>query len=86
MGSAALAPKLTPHGHLTLVEADDVPPLDSALAGRLREAFDRGSRHGLLQLGAKEAGTALPPKLSYWREFGERYWRPIDSSRLAMRG
>jgi hypothetical protein len=49
------------------------PPLDGALAHRLRQAFERGSGHGLLRLGADEAGTALPPVDSYWREFGARY-------------
>ncbi len=36
-------------------------------------AFARGSGHGLLQLGADEAGTVLPPVFSYWREFGAWY-------------
>ena len=47
--------------------------LDSVRAGRLEQAFVRGSGHGLLYLGADEVGTALPPVLSYWREFGARY-------------
>jgi non-specific serine/threonine protein kinase len=51
----------------------DAPRLEGSLAGRLRRAFDRGSGHGLLQLGAEEAGTALPPVYAYWREFGARY-------------
>jgi non-specific serine/threonine protein kinase len=73
MGIASLAPILTPHGHLALEEADDAQPLDPALAERLRDAFERGAGHGLLQLGAGEAGTALPPAFSYWREFGAAY-------------
>jgi hypothetical protein len=47
--------------------------LDNGLAERLQQAFERGSGHGLLLLGADEAGTALPPVHSYWREFGSRY-------------
>jgi hypothetical protein len=39
----------------------------------LLKAFERGSGHGLLLLGADEAGTALPPVLAWWREFGARY-------------
>jgi hypothetical protein len=31
------------------------------------------TQHGLLYLGADEVGTALPPVLAYWREFGVRY-------------
>jgi len=73
MGSVALAPALTPHGRLALVEVADAPYLDPELAQRLRDAFDRGSGHGLLQLGADEVGSALPPVFSYWREFGAWY-------------
>jgi hypothetical protein len=70
-----LTPCLTPHGHLALVPAssDEVPELEAVLAERLREAFARGSGHGLVQLGAGEVGRALPPIFSYWREFGARY-------------
>jgi hypothetical protein len=64
---------LTPHGRLALVDDPDAPPLEPELAQRLRSAFERGSGHGLLQLGAAEAGAALPPVFSYWREFGAGY-------------
>ncbi|SPE40249.1 SNF2-related protein [Candidatus Sulfopaludibacter sp. SbA3] len=64
---------LTPHGRLVLSPDPDAPPLDAALAGRLHDAFARGSGHGLLSLGADEAGAALPPVYAYWREFGARY-------------
>ena len=73
MGSVSLAPVLTPHGRLVLAQQADAQSLDATLAGRLRDAFERGSGHGLLWLGANEAGTALPPVYSYWREFGARY-------------
>jgi non-specific serine/threonine protein kinase len=73
LASVSLAPVLTPHGRLALVEAADAPLLDPELAQRLRNAFERGSGHGLLQLGAAEAGAALPPGFSYWREFGAWY-------------
>jgi superfamily II DNA or RNA helicase len=73
MGSVFLVPILTPHGRLTLIQEDDAPALDPHLAQRLQDAFARGSGHGLLQLGAGEAGTVLPPVFSYWREFGARY-------------
>src|SRR5271157_5772787 len=73
MGSVSLVPILTPHGRLTLDEAPDAPLLDPEIAQRLRNAFERGSGHGLLQLGAAEAGAALPPVFSYWREFGAWY-------------
>jgi hypothetical protein len=73
MDSVSLVPTLTPHGHLTLVHEEGAPALDPQLARRLRDAFVRGSGHGLLQLGAGEAGVAVPPAFSYWREFGARY-------------
>src|SRR5260370_18172893 len=73
MGSVSLAPTLSPHGRLALVEAPDAPPLHLELAQRLGTAFGRGSGHGLLQLGAAEAGATLPPVFSYWREFGAWY-------------
>src|SRR5437764_2655586 len=73
MESGSFAPILTPHGRLTLAPEADAPYLDSAVAERLSRAFERGSGHGLLQLGAAEAGTTLPPALSYWREFAAGY-------------
>ena len=70
---ASLCLTLTPHGHLVLAHDAAAPPLDAALADRLLAAFQRGSGHGLLLLGADEVGAALPPVLSWWREFGARY-------------
>ncbi|HEX8012005.1 MAG TPA: hypothetical protein VF814_13880 [Casimicrobiaceae bacterium] len=71
--SARLAPVLTPHGHLILAQSDDAAPLAHELTLRLQHAFARGSGHGLLQLGAEEVGTVLPPELHYWRDIGARY-------------
>lgn len=68
-----LTPVLTPHGLLTLRRAGDALALEPDRAARLERAFRRGSGHGLLCLGADEVGTALPPALSYWREFAARY-------------
>jgi hypothetical protein len=64
---------VTPRGHLVLSEDAEAPPLDAGVAERLVWAFERGPGHGLLSLGADEAGTTLPPAYSYWREFGARY-------------
>jgi hypothetical protein len=64
---------LTPHGSLILIEESDSPALDAPLVCRLQRSFNRGPGHGLLQLGAEEAATALPPVFSYWRDFGARY-------------
>jgi non-specific serine/threonine protein kinase len=71
-----LAPVLTPHGVLTLArswEADAALMLEVERGIRLERAFARGSGHGLLVLGVDEVGTALPPTLSYWRNFAARY-------------
>jgi superfamily II DNA or RNA helicase len=72
-----LAPLLTPHGLLTLATssdaADESVALEPARGARLKQAFARGSGHGLLCLGADEVGTTLPPTLSYWRTLGARY-------------
>ncbi|SDI73013.1 MULTISPECIES: DEAD/DEAH box helicase [Bradyrhizobium] len=66
-----LAPVLTPHGSLILRQAEEA--LAAPSNPRLEQAFSRGSGHGLLHLGADEVGTALPPVLSYWREFAVHY-------------
>ena len=67
-------PILTPHRalRLELLPADS-SALDDGAAGRLAAAFDRGSGHGLLQLGAAEAGSRLTPDLAFWRGFAVRF-------------
>jgi len=67
-----LAPVLTPRGLLTLRQSEEAFALESENS-RLEAAFLRGPEHGLLCLGADEVGTALPPVLTFWREFGTRY-------------
>jgi superfamily II DNA or RNA helicase len=66
-----LVPVLTPHGSLILRQAEET--LAAPSNPRLEQAFSRGLGHGLLYLGADEVGTALPPVLSYWREFAVHY-------------
>ena len=73
MDPGTLSFGLTPHGRLVLSADADAPALPAALPERLVRAFERGAGHGLLLLGADEAGVALPPVASYWREFGGRY-------------
>jgi len=73
MDASSLSLSLTPHGRLVLTHDACALPLDSGLAHRFEQAFERGSGHGLLLLAADEPGTALPPVYSYWREFGARY-------------
>jgi hypothetical protein len=64
---------MTPHGSLRLDQANDDFVLESGLADRLEKSFERGSGHGLLHLGAGEAGSVLPPSLAWWRDFGMRF-------------
>src|SRR5882757_9053052 len=71
--TCVLAPLLTPQGHLHLAQDPDLPPLPAALHQRLVAAFATGAGHGLLQLGAAEVGSVLPPALAWWREFAARY-------------
>jgi superfamily II DNA or RNA helicase len=73
MSLVSLAPVLTPHGRLIVERDEDAPALDAELAQRMEGAFTRGSGHGLLALGADEIGVALPPALSFWREFAAPY-------------
>jgi non-specific serine/threonine protein kinase len=73
MDSIAPTLSLTPNGHLILGEEPGNSALDDGVTKRIGDAFERGSGHGLLQLGAGEAGTTLPPVFAYWREFGARY-------------
>lgn len=69
----AMALLLTPLGHLRLAPDAEAPPLPPELRDRLATAFARGAGHGLLQLGAAEVGSVLPPALSWWRDFAARY-------------
>jgi superfamily II DNA or RNA helicase len=71
--SDCLAPRLTPHGHLLLATDSDAPAIPSAIKKRLTDAFELGSGHGLLQLGAGEVGSVLPPAWAWWRDFAVRY-------------
>lgn len=68
-----LTPAPTPHGRLLIVPQGDAPAIDLMLATRIREAFDRGSGHGLLHLGAAEVGQVVPAVFAYWRELGSRF-------------
>jgi non-specific serine/threonine protein kinase len=58
---------------LLLAKVDEAPTLAPDLSSRIEKAFARGHGHGLLQLGAGEVGTVLPPVFGYWREFAARY-------------
>jgi len=71
--SSGRIPLLTPGGHLVLAPAGDAVPLSPDLLRRLESAFARGAGHGLLQLGLREVGTAMPADFAYWRDFAARF-------------
>lgn len=68
-----LAPQLTPRGHLLAMPQDDAPPLAPHISQELQDAFALGSGHGLLRLGPKHVGQALPPAWAWWRAMATRY-------------
>jgi superfamily II DNA or RNA helicase len=69
----SFVPVLSPHGVLRLDADETGVPLDDKVASRLREGFARGTGHGLLQLGAGEAGSHLPPAFAFWRALAMRF-------------
>ena len=73
MDPGAVTLILTPHGRLLLTSDADAPPLSPDLQEPLQRAFDRGSGHGLLFLGADAVAATLPPVIGWWRDFGNRY-------------
>ena len=64
---------LTPAGTLVAREAPGADPVEPAAAERIGAAFARGSGHGLLQLGAAEVETLLPPVIAFWRDVGRAF-------------
>src|SRR5258708_12934832 len=73
-------PVLTPQGHLMLAPTDEARILPDNLRDRLESAFERGAGHGLLELGIREVGTALPADFAYWRDFAGRYVTTLCTS------
>jgi non-specific serine/threonine protein kinase len=65
---------LSPRGRLLLEPAPECAPdaIAGALALRVAAAFARSQGDGLLQLGAREVGTTLPPPFAFWRELGSK--------------
>lgn len=80
--SAALVPGLTPQGHLVLARAsaENAHALPRDLQSRIETAFARGVGHGLLDLGAREVDTALPPQFAYWRDFAAQFVATLCTS------
>ncbi len=75
MTSSILTGSLSPGGRITVHDAAASPGQGTRTTKdkRVSEAFDRGSGHGLLHLGAVELVTDLDPSLAFWREFGRQF-------------
>src|SRR5271169_4633075 len=80
MTTSNRTPVLTPQGHLVLAPTDETRSLPDNLQERLEAAFERGAGHGLLELGIREVGTALPAEFAYWRDFAGRYVTTLCTS------
>jgi superfamily II DNA or RNA helicase len=65
--------RLTPRGHLLLVSSADAPLMAADLQRALVKSFTRGVGYGLLDLGASQVGTVLPPTFAWWRDLAARY-------------
>jgi superfamily II DNA or RNA helicase len=72
---------LTPSGHLRMDETS-VPGSELAEeppgVGALARAFAKNPSEGLLRLATMPLGEELPPALTYWRRFGERYLHALS--------
>ena len=70
----SIALSISPHGRLLVLDAISEPALpDGPLSERLRRAFSETQAHGLLQLGARELTSPLPPEFAWVRDFACRY-------------
>jgi hypothetical protein len=65
---------ISPGGRLTVEPAEEVVPVvGEPWASRLRSAFEASAAEGLLLLAAEALTLAMPPSLSYWRDFARGY-------------
>jgi superfamily II DNA or RNA helicase len=72
--AAALELAISPSGQFYLESlAGDLDFPAPAVIARIADAFERGSSHGLLHLGAVELGIALPSSLAFGRELAHLF-------------
>jgi len=86
MNSVAHVPILTPQGHLVLAPTDAAPASPDDPQRRAERSFERGAGQGLLELGLRDVGTALPPVFAFWRDFAARYVAALCTSDEAEGG
>ena len=65
--------EISPTGRIHLVRFAGQSPLSQSAAIRIAKAFDLGSSHGLLHLGAVELAIWLPPSLAFGRELAHLF-------------
>ena len=69
-----IALSISPHGRLLVLDSASEPPLlDGPFCERVRSAFSESPANGLLQLGARELTSPLPPEFVWARDFACRY-------------
>ena len=73
IAAAGMVPLVTPQGHLRAVPEPGSAPLAADIGLRIAAAFGQGAGPGLLQLGASEVTTSLPPSWAWWRDVAARY-------------
>ena len=84
MDPAPFSLGLTPHGRLILTHDPDASHLDALLQDRLRQAFERGSGHGLLLLGAARRSALMrcwSERVRALRRLQTRNWSASRSER-----
>ena len=65
--------EISPTGRIHLERLPSQSTFSPSAANRITKAFERGSNHGLLHLGAVELATWLPPSLAFGRELAHLF-------------
>ncbi|MCC6494300.1 MAG: SNF2 helicase-associated domain-containing protein, partial [Pirellulales bacterium] len=69
---------ITPAGRLVLERAADLPSsLDDAATEGLASSFNESSAQGLLWLCSAGLSAGLAPALTFWRDFGRRFFHDV---------
>ena len=70
----SIALSISPHGRLLVLDAASEPTLpDGSWCERVLRAFSASQAKGLLELGARELASQLPPEFAWARDFACRY-------------
>jgi superfamily II DNA or RNA helicase len=70
----SIALSISPHGRLLVLDATSEPTLaDGSWCERVLRTFSESQANGLLELGARELASRLPPEFAWARDFACRY-------------